>query len=350
MTRIHRLPAFAATAVMLLSVAGASPTIADEPVRLTVQVGEKCLTGLKPSGDVVKLTLRSDTGTFLGTRQDSSPSPSIFIDVCFGHRIKGGYSIRIRDGAYTRHVTVPPLSIAANRITDVVRGDGPASKHIALFHGICHVNGCGGDEQVDPLVNSQGRYHYDLSSLIDLRGADRLSASYANGHHDYFQTSAHVPYLQLSKPNRVHIECQPDRVVNVALKSAGGTVRATRSFPKAGDCATPDRTFRKDGAAVNYAFGNIIRSDLASDARVVWPHVSVSWVGNVISVRCLPSAEFGVQVMRAASQVFFLTEDTLSNGHYDDAATSFATQSGDVLNLICSTAKGDRITDTATVP
>ena len=350
MTVRTRLGTVAAAVAMLLTTVGVGPaTATGPPVQVRVTIGEACVYANKPSGDLVKLTLRTGSGHFLGTEEDATSSTSFL--ACFTHRVRIGYRINIVDGDDTRTTGVPDLTIGADRITDVVSGHGPASKHILVKYGDCSLTGCAGYTELDGTVDSHGRWHRDLTSRIDLQGADRLAAEYTNSRGDTFGTQEeHVPYLQLSKPNKVHIECQPDRAVNVTLKTAGGTLRVSRSFPMAGDCATPDATFRRNGAAVNIAVGNIIRSDLASDAKVIWPHVAVSWSGQAVAVRCLPGEPFDIKVLRAAIPQFELAGTTDSTGRYANLATGFPALAGDELNLTCATAKGDRIMFTDTVP
>lgn len=339
-------------ACMLLPTAVTSPAEAvAPPVRLRVVIGTTCVLADKPSGDLVKLTLRTAGGHYLGTEEDAS-SGTTFL-ACFTRRVRIGYRITIVDGDDSRTVAVPDLTIAGDRITDVASGHGPASKHITVKFAACSLSGCGGYAERDRIVDSHGRYHRDLSSIIDLKGADRLAASYTNSRGDTFDTQEeHVPYLLLSKPNKIHVECQPDRAVSVTLRTAGGTLRARKAFGKAGGCATPDGTFRKNGAGVNVAVGNIIRSDLASDSKVIWPHLAVSASdgGTTLSLRCLRNANFGVDVLRGGPVPLYGSYGTSGpDGHFS-ALMGFTFQSGDVLNLTCSTTKGDRITFTDTVP
>ncbi len=349
MSHQRRRAAVSALLALLMSTMGIGPAAATDPVTVRVAIGDRCVSGLKPPGDLVKLVLWTGAGTYLGSQEDASSDGSYAF--CFAHRVKAGYRITITDGDASRRVTVPDLTIAADRITDVVSGRGPASKHVTILFSDCSLTGCAGFSSVDRTVDGQGRYRRDLTSHLDLQGADRLALTYTDGHGDVFDTpQEHVPYLQLSKPNRIHIECQPARVVSVTLRSASGRLRAGRSFARAGGCALPDATFRKHGTAVNIAVGDIIRSDLASDARVVWPHLAVSWTGTAVSVRCLPSSPVDVRVFRAGVQRFATSATTDAGGHYDDSATGFTALANDALELTCATAKGDRITFTDTVP
>jgi hypothetical protein len=285
-------------ACMLLLTAGIGPAAAAAPpVQITATIGEACVSATKPSGDLVKLTLRTGSGHYLGTEEDATSSTSFL--ACFTHRVRIGYRITIVDGDDSRTVGVPDLTIAGDRITNVVSGHGPASKHITVKYGDCNLSGCAGYTELDRTVDSHGRWHRDLTTSIDLQGADRIAAQYTNSRGDQFYTQEeHLPYLQLSRPNKVHIECQPDRAVNVTLRTAGGTLRASRSLPKAGGCATPDAAFRRNGAAVNIAMGNIIRSDLASDVRLVGRHGRRSAMPVGFAIRCR-SLSWGVAGVRA---------------------------------------------------
>ncbi len=350
MSRPRRSASVIATMALLISAMGASPVAATAaPVTVNVVIGNACVQESKPAGHLVKLVLRTSNGTYLGSQEDAGSVGSYAF--CFAHRVKSGYRVLITDGDSSRRVTVPVLTIAADRITDVVSGRGPASKLVTIKYSDCSLTGCAGYSSVARTVDSRGRYHRDLTSRLDLQGADRLALTYTDSHGDSFSTpEVHVPYLELSPPNKVHIECQPDRAVSVTLKSAAGRLRASRSFATAGGCARPDGTFRRNGSAVNIGFGNIIRSDLASDAKVVWPDLGVAWsVTGAVAADCLPSAPIAIRVVRTGTQAFLFAATTDALGHLAYPTTGFDSASGDVLEVTCATAKGDRITFTNTV-
>lgn len=345
----RRSGALVAALVLMMPAVGISPAAAASPAHLSVTLGSRCMSGIKPSDDTLTVKLKRADGTVVDTYSDAAPSP--FVYPCFSKRIRAGYRLRLIWAGHVREVSVPDLSIAADRVTDVVSGHGPASRHITVKFSDCSLTGCAGYTELDRIVDGHGRWHTDVTSILDLHGADRLAASYTNGAGDSFTTpEGHVPYLKLSKPNRIHVECQPDRAVTITLKTARGLLRASTSLARAGDCAAHDGTFRKQGAPVNIGVGNSIRSDLASDVKVVWPHLAVSWTGTAVSARCLPSAPAAVRVVRSGSQAFLLAGATDPGGHLDYGTTGFTSASGDVLELTCATASGDRVTFTDTVP
>jgi len=102
---------------------------------------------------------------------------------------------------------------------------------------------------------------------------------------------------------------------------------------------------------VNFAVGNIIRSDLASDARIVWPHVGVSATDGSpeLRERCLPSSPAQVDVSWAPNGHVSYLATTEADGHLN-LTTGHTFHSGDQLLLTCSTSKGDRIAFTSSVP
>jgi len=347
----RRLGTLAAFAALLATTISAGPTAATvSPVTMDITIGYDCVEGDKGFLPSVTLTLKHADGSVIDTGNDSNPSPNFA--VCFSHQVHIGDKVLADWGGGHRQVTIPDLTIGADRITDVVSGHGPAGANLVIAYAPCSLSGCGGYQLSHRTVDRHGRYAKDLSSDIDFKGADRLEARYNDPQGDAIRTDAHVAYLQLSKPNDVHIECQPDRAVNVTLRTSNGSLRATRTFPKGSACGTPDGTFRAHGAAVDFAVGNIIRSDLASDAKVVWPHVGVSATDGSpgLKVRCLPSSPIGVDVSWAPNNHFGYYATTGSDGRLDVLNSGHTFHSGDQLALTCSTLKGDRIAFTSSVP
>ena len=125
-----RLVAVAAAGLALASVLP-PPALADGPLNVTLELGKRCLTGHRPVDGLIRVKLLRSDGTVLETRQDGSVSFSW--SICFLHHTPvAGNKIRLINGGMDRTVRVPDLTIALDRVTNVVRGHAPAGKPIQL--------------------------------------------------------------------------------------------------------------------------------------------------------------------------------------------------------------------------
>jgi hypothetical protein len=315
-------------------------------VKLTLRLGSRCLTGHKTSADPITVKLLRSDGKALETRHDDTTE--LEWSICFVHTPVAGNRIRLVHFNHDRTVSVPDLTIALDRVTNVVHGHAPAGKTVDLTYAACDAAGrCGKSPAVTVNANSHGRYRKDLSPSIDIDGSDVVRASYTNSHEDRFYRDARAPYMTITSPDRISLSCLPIGTTTVRLLSATGALRAIKSFHSQGVCGTVSGRFRKNGHAVNIHAGDRIRSDFASDARLVWPTVSVAAHGYSYSGRCFPEAEWYLSILVDGSVIGSYAGTTDADGRFSQPAGYQLIPPGATVRVACESSRGDRVTASA---
>jgi hypothetical protein len=342
--RIRSLPVSAALVAGVLAAAVLSPipSLADGPIHLDLEVGSRCVSGHKTTDEPIKVKLLRHDGSAIETRHDDTSE--LAWSVCFHHRPVAGNRFHLINGTRERLVTVPDLTLDVDRVTSVVRGHGPAGKALEVGYNDCYPSlSCLVHSPVSVTVNSHGRFHRDLTSAsIDIDGDDEVTVVYQNAHQDRFFRVTTAPYFTVTKPDRVTVSCVPRGATTVRITSSSGALRAAKTFHATSDCGLLSGSFRKDGHAVNVHIGDRVSSDLATDARLVWPAMSVNGSGDQLSGRCLASSRVGVLVIRGGAPTP-VAATTDADGHFSVTVPSWTFQAGDTLELICETSRGDRV-------
>ena len=324
------------------------PALAKVALQLTLPVGSSCMSGYKPTLDPIKVKLLRSDGKALETAHDDSAL--LTWQLCFQHHVPvAGEKLQMINGTdQDRTITVPRLTLNADRVSSVVSGHGPAGKSLSLSYTDCYPAGCDAAMPLSATANSHGRYHRNLSaSSIDIDGWDEVGVIYQNIHGDQFRRDTLAPYFEVTKPNRILVTCLPPGTTNVRLLSSSGALRASRSFHSTSDCSAFFGSFRKNGHAVSVHTGDRITSDLATDARLVWPSISVNGLANTLSGRCFAHVRWAVFVSRSSVPTLY-SGMTDSTGHFS-MTTGWTFQPGDTLDLICESGPGDHVRLTVTI-
>lgn len=313
------------------------------PLHLELQIGSACVRGTKPNTQPIKVKLLRSDGKALDTAHDSTSSTD-WGSLCFDRVPVAGNKLQIINGTdQDRTITVPDLTIVVDRVGSVVSGHAPAHKHVLISYRECSPWQCA--ELWVPLpatANVHGRYRRDLSSSdIDIDGMDAFTIDYLNGRGDLFSRLTFAPAISVVKPDQVSVYCAPQGSTSLRLLSPTGTVRATRSFHQARFCDGFTGSFRKDGHVVHIHTGDRITSDLATDARLTWPVVTVNGIGTTVSGRCGAHRRFGVLIADASDHTLYFGV-TDSDGFFS-STTLWTFSPGDTLDLICETPAGDRV-------
>ena len=329
-------------ATLALAVLAPAPALADGPLNMELKLGSRCLSGHKPTDQPVKVKLLRRDGRALETRQDASTE--FAWSICFRDHVPvAGNRIRLTNGTFERTVSVPDLTIALDRVTNVVRGRAPAGRTIDLAYAACDSEGlCVKASPIPVTANSHGRYRTDLSGSIDIDGSDIVRAIYTNAHDDRFYREGRAPWMTIKGPNRFSLSCLPTGTTTVRLLSPTGALRASRSFHTTRGCRTVSGMFRKDGHAVNIRGGDRIRSDFASDARMVWPSPFVSASGFDYSGRCFPNVGAHLAIDLGDS-VATSSVPTGDDGRFSLQGYQLIPP-GAALRLSCESVRGDRVT------
>jgi hypothetical protein len=350
--RIRSLPGTLVLAggIVVAGMLAPVPALAKVGLQLTLPVGSGCLSGYKPNFDRIRVKLLRSDGTARETAHDDSANYSWAL--CFHHVPVAGNKLQMINGTdLDRTVTVPDLTLDVDRVASRVSGHGPAGKVLEVTYLDCYPSLlCVIHAPAVVInVNSHGRFHEDLTtSSIDIDGADEVNVLYQNTRGDRFIRTTTAPYFAVTKPDRVRVSCVPRGATTVRLMSSTGVQRATRTFHATKDCSSFSGSFRKDGHAVAIHAGDRVTSDLAADARLVWPTMSVKGSGDLLSGRCLANSRIGVLLRRGGAPTP-VAGTTDADGHFSVSTPSWTFQPGDTLELICETSRGDRARMTRTL-
>jgi hypothetical protein len=341
--RIRSLSATLLFAAGIIATGTLSPLAAlAKPAVLHLQlpVGTPCPYGTRPNTSPITVKLLRSDGTTRETRHDNTVS--FDWNVCFSHVPVPGDRIRMINGtSEDRTISVPDLTLAVDRVTNVVRGLGPAHKSVAIKYTQCYPATCLGPVIRHATVDGHGRYRKDLTAAsIDIDGSDLMEVDYDNSAGDTFLRTTQVPYLQVSKPNQVFAACAPQGATTIRLLTSTGHLRASRTVGAGDDCTGVPTSFRKNGHAVNIHTGDRITSTLASDSRIIWPAISVTGSGSTLSGRCFPSANYVVFIDQGSSNTSW--EGTTDSDGQFTGFPIWTFTIGDRLDLICETHQGDR--------
>jgi hypothetical protein len=308
--------------------------------------------GEKPTTGRITLTLLASNGRTRATTTSSAASANERgYEVCFKVMPRAGDRLKAVRGSVRRSITIPTLTTAIDRVTDVVSGKAPKGRSVRMLARHCTlVISCEDETGGSVTVNTKGRYRADLSGLVDLRGMDAVVVRYRTGAGDEFAVRAITPYLQVGAPDRVALYCASAETHTVTLRRADGTVRASATFRPPQRCisnhlASLPKRFTRNGSAVSPSIGNIIRADIASDARIEWPGPSLQLGGGTVSGVCLPTAPYGVYLERVGEDgvYYTLAEGTTGVTGGFSVASSMTFLPGDRVRLICVTPAGDHV-------
>lgn len=327
--------------------------LAKVSLSLNTYVGGECVEGYKPDDDPITVKLLRADGSTRATRVDDSTSNEW--SVCFRVAVMGSkVKASTLDGGnpVSRTVRIPVLTAVANRVSDVVSGQAPAGGLVTIVYSECRPSFCQASPARHATANSHGRYQKDLSSAptsADIDGSDHVDIRYQNSHGDTFKTNTTAPYMEVQSPNRVFMTCPPRGTTTLKLRTSDGTLRASTSVTSVEDCPGLDLTFRKHGKIVTIHVGDRITGDFAADAALTWPSMSVTGQGNVLSGHCLKSAPFVVHLSNSFSTSYRAITD--ANGDFTaDLTTLWTFASGDTLDLVCESSRGDRVLRRRTLP
>jgi hypothetical protein len=332
-------------ALVAAALAPASPAAAAQ-ITFEHRMGTTCVGGVKPAGGTLTATLLRPDGRRRDRKRDDDGDPSW--QVCFRVKPRPGDRIRAVQGSVNRTIRVPDLTIVIDRVADVVSGRAPAGREVTIQATTCFV-ACLTPLTRTTTANAHGRYRRGLP--LDMNGSDLASAIYSTAAGDQFQAFASAPWFEVTTPGRAAVWCTPPRAHEVTLRRPDGSGRASAS-PLRGVCddrlPQTRRLTRPNGRAVTVRAGNILKSDVASDARFAWPVMSVEVLPDGASGECFKDAPFMVIAVRPVGGSLvgvgsLGAGETLPDGTFVTSVGSPPVlQVGDRIRLICESPRGDR--------
>lgn len=350
-----------AVALILIAsvLAPASPAAAAAQLRFDIGVRQRCVFGSAPGADQVTVALLGPDGK-RRDRKRTTPTSGQW-SVCFAVVVRSGDRVRAVQGSLDRAVRVPSMSITVNRVTDVLAGTAPKGKDLVLRIGPCITpDRATCSELVDSPARSdaKGRYRRDMTSVRDIRGADQVQVVYENTAGDTFTARTFAPSFAVTAAGRASLSCAPSGTHRVTARRSDGTLKGSATFPGPQACsaATPaSKRLKRAGKNIGVVLGNVLRSDIATDARFTWPDMSVSRDGDGAAGRCFRNGRFLVEVFRsdggALVRVGRRSGTAAGDGGFTATAIpDFSVQTGDRLRVTCQTLRGDRAVSALTSP
>ncbi len=339
---VASLFALVVSAVLPMSVAAGSAAI-----KVDVTMGYRCIDGTSPADKVTHVAWHDAA---LNVKMDLTfKSPDSEWQVCASkaerHVLETGDRITVESGSGAAHLlVVPELTLVQDRVNDRYRGRGPAGDYVRLICGI--TNGfepCVQSWKIK--VNAAG--NWGRNPRWNVIGGDFMSLNWTSATGDKVRRLNYAPHVVVTIGRGfVSGATRSDVTSDVVLKKANNDVRGTATVT--GDPL--DGTFggrieRANGTLVLVQVGNLVSSDIASDAQFEVEDIQATFnVGNQrVTGKCLaPAGRFvrawtfrsGVEV----SQAYVWPEE---NGSFRFDHLEF--QSGDRVRIGCDLPTGDRI-------
>jgi len=342
---------------MSLMVVGAMPVTvaAFTPLDLTFRASPgPCVGGT--SNKTVDIELHDSSDTLLDKVLAVDPDAHGRFRACFatGYVTSGLTLVGISptDIDQTRF-TIPALSLAVDRVGNVVKGRARAGSHVALRADRCDpLQACHRVLTRTVTSDGSGRYRTDTSSTADLKGGDLVRATLtSHAGHTYTMFQA-APIMDILVGGQVYGQVDPGQDATFRLRSGpGGTLLSTRHVTGLGYGGNFHLTF---GATIKA--GRQVSSDFASDARVTIPNTSTTitiehghqWIRG----HCLPGRLVTV-VWQGTRGHVQRTADSRGRVAVDLSSAEshgFRLPSLSDVKLVCATPAGDGIIRDITVP
>jgi hypothetical protein len=360
--RAHpRVAALLVAAALLIP--AASPAVAGGAVPYTFDfgIGGCYVSGLAPINDSFTVTVRDPIGRFKASEAATADgSGNWSLDNCLGRDIESGDKITASDGTHTRTFTVPVLSVAANRVSDVVSGYAPASStvHMTLY---CSASGCPSSIAVNASTTSAGKFSHDFTAAHDVKGGDYVYVYWTSAHADSVYVYGYFPNFSVTVGrSEFQGNATPNQVATLTLKH-GSTVKGTAKAVGNAHGGYFSADFRKaNGSPALVEIGDTIVPSFAG--AVTLPTVSVAGHAStdLVTGTCPANRPFEAYAhdptypYRAnyysyqdgfASGTGHVSVD-MSSGYYN----LFNLMSKDEVILSCTLGSGDELSISAFVP
>jgi hypothetical protein len=334
-------------AVLLVpgSVAAASPLsmyvprIAGNCVYIEAPANKTLTLTWKDSASMLKESASIPTGAYGDPRYCSA-----------SHVIEVGDRLKVVLGSNSHKLTIPNLTARINRVTDVIRGTGPAGARVSVECGhspFGQFEPCQWHKTVT--VNSAGNWSAQIP--FDVFGGWEMNAAWFNAYGDLVYREVTTPYVQVfldkarfSGVTRPLSSATVDLADEALVDKGSGT---GDSGPLVGSFIGEFRN--TDGDLVTVEPGDHVSSSVATDASFVVPEISATATAanDRVAGECGYTGEFHgvvVELYRNGHMRGF-TLDGYTDGTFDfDFKDAFPSdtdiRAGDKLFIKCITNDG----------
>jgi len=333
-TRLRRRIALAMTAAVLGVATLPVPALAVTPITFSIQINNSCQYGDGEPNASFVIRLIAKNGDLV-ERMSTTSNGSGDWSACFTNPATPGDKLRATGGGSDRTVTIPVLTLRANRVSDTVSGKWIPSTGMS----VCVTHYTYLSSQVGACLpdtsDSNGSYSIDFTSQFNVDGGDYVYATYASGS-DQFQLTIYVPFMVVSRAEAfVQGALNPGQVATLELQDGATNVRGT-AVVQNGNYNAFSGYFRN--AAGNYVRprpGDIVDASFASDAVITIPDITGSGVAatDVVTGHCMPNRPFELFVYKPNYS------DTATRYGISDGSGNFSRDFSADINLV----SGDRI-------
>lgn len=287
--RVIRRAALTVAAASLAIAAGASPAAAATPPTFDVRLGDQCTTVSgtpTASGTVSQLT---STGAVLQTVNVAFGGDGTD-QACFDDTFHPGMKIRGTAEGITRTFSIPYVSLAVDRTTDVIRGRTRAGTQVKVTIDHRSKFTLGTEYTYNRTPSSTGTWSVDTTSKFNLVGGDSIHVEVTSGpdHVDWWTA---VPQLTVRiNSSRVEALMLPGQAGNVVLRTGSGTLRGKASFAGSFDIEVNARNWfvNSYGTQVPARVGDTVSAPFQPSMAFTIPNltVAVNSATDVVSGSC----------------------------------------------------------------
>jgi hypothetical protein len=356
---LRRRTMILAAALLAVTAAPASVGAAD-PLYFNVTM-HLCFVSGHAIGGPVTVSVLSPDGVSKGTESGITPD----VDgnwrtrQCFADGIEAGDRISARFGSTSRTFVVPPLNATANRVSNVVRGNGPPNSTVKVTISRCEVVNvfCTAGAPSTLPTDASGRFSRTFAAE-DPSGGDGVAAVWTSPLLDTVTQALTFPFVTVSLGrSAIYGYGKPDGFVTTTLMSAAGAIRGKARGIGDHRYGSFSGFFTAPNASVVYVRArDKVSSTVASDASFRVPQATVSGVSatGIISGRCLPSRTvlvyaFDPTYTRTPYNVLTtVTAGADGRFSWDSSTSPFVLTVGDRVEMTCATPAGDGISRQAT--
>ncbi len=346
-----------AAGALLVTAVPAAVSAAPLGIQFSIGMGNCDMRGWNAGNKQAILLVWKDSGGDLKSTQKvkSDKHGNWYSNCDYNEQIEAGDTIKATIGTKSRTIHVPQLSVAVDRVTNVVSGYGPPNDTVSLYVYTSDTS-ANQDVSTDP----SGQYSFDFTSQLDIKGQDYAEADWYSPSGDDIYSYANAQYVQVWEgrapdQDAAYVQAQPGEAVSVHLLDGSLVEKASFS-------GTGNRYGSLEGDFID-ASGNVVRAlagdtidatDVASDATWVLPAISVSGVASTdrVSGTCVANSRYDFEAYSSfANRYASYSGVTDSSGNFSRKITSqMDLQSGDHIDVYCTLPTGDQVDRHVTVP
>ena len=346
MSRIRTRFVAAMASAVVGSALLSAPVAAVTPITFNIYVTGTCQNGTGQASTNFTVRLLAPNGDQVG-RVTTTSNSSGYWYACFPSPAAPGDKVRATGGGADRTVTIPNLSMNANRVSDVVSGHWIAGTGLVVCANHYTSFNLSTSVCLGATSSGTGAYSVDFTSDINVHGYDTVSATYTSGS-DNFYVQTTFPYMLVTRAN-AYVEGALNRgqVATLTLKTGTGTVRGSARVQGDAGNYFDGYFFASSGNVVLPRPADKVTGSFASDATITIPDITVTGVAstNVVSGSCMANRPYMLFARKADySDYAYRYGTTDGSGHISlDLTADINLAKYDPLQFTCMYVNGDRI-------